>query len=153
MRLFLTLALALSALTAASRSSVEKEPHASNSRNLLEAAKKEVPPAGLKGKEWANTHLDKHAKSPFGHTEKNVRRRDQNGQLIAEAKGKKTPLADPNRYESESMVKFRLKQHGLTSTGQLANPVKRGRSPLTNPLRYGSPALKRARIEQHSGQK
>ncbi|KAH9115077.1 hypothetical protein LEN26_013003 [Aphanomyces euteiches] len=153
MRQLLTLALALSAFTAASRSPVENQLDAFNSRNLLEAASKAIPRAGLKGKLWANTHLDKHAKSSFGFPEKNVRRRDQNGQLIAEAKGKKTPLADPNRSQSEKMVKLTLQHHGLTSRGQLANPLKRGRSPLSNPGRYDSPELKRARIEHHSVRK
>ncbi|CAK4085736.1 unnamed protein product, partial [Aphanomyces euteiches] len=93
------------------------------------------------------------ARSSFDSKKEFTKARDDNGQVVALTKGKKSPLADPDRYQSQKMAQLTLEHHGLTSRGQLANPMKRGRSPLMNPVRYYSPALKRARIEQHSGRK
>ncbi|KAF0721939.1 hypothetical protein Ae201684P_017378 [Aphanomyces euteiches] len=112
MRLLLTLALALSAFTAASRSPVENQLDAFNSRNLLEAApgkwSKAIPRAGLKGKLWANYHLDKHGKAPFGYPEKNVRTR---GQLANPMKRGRSPLSNPERYDSPELKRARIEHH------------------------------------------
>ncbi|CAK4688177.1 hypothetical protein LEN26_013931 [Aphanomyces euteiches] len=135
------LALALFVLTAASGPSIER--HLRESRNLLEAG----------SGQWANTHLDNHAKSAFGIGENKERKLDDERISRSRTKGKKSMLSNPKRYDSPEMVKVRREHHGLTHKGQLANPVRHGRSPLSYPRRHDSLELMKARREHHSGRK
>ncbi|KAG9408092.1 hypothetical protein AC1031_021326 [Aphanomyces cochlioides] len=141
MRLCLTLCLAL---TACSRASAEGRLRATTeSRSLVEAA-------GVKGDEWINTHLSKDGKTSFGISKNKFYMRDQNFQLVTRAKGEKSPLANPARYDSRSMIKFKRQEKlANTQNGQEPAQIKRTKK---NPKR-DSPEMVQTRKEHHSGRK
>ncbi|CAK4629334.1 hypothetical protein LEN26_016427 [Aphanomyces euteiches] len=153
MRLSLHLTLGLFALTAYSRALAEGRLRATESRSLVEAAggqAKKVPPAGVKGDEWINSHLSKHGKTSFGISKDKFYMRDKNFQLITRAKGVSSPLANPARYDSRSMVKLKRQEKAAnTQNGQEPPRIKRTKD---NPKR-DSPQMAQTRKEHHLGRK